>query len=128
MSVPVSWTEPRYVILSQNRNKDVNIYSEYEDNLSNDFFTFTSTPIFSHFPRFQMLFLRQDTFNMFSKFVSNNNGDGTEILMIYGKQDRHVDGDGRQRTYKLMTDAGVHFEWLEVRALCEASSAIVLII
>ena len=75
-----------------------------------------------------MLFLRQDTFNMFSKFVSNNNGDGTEILMIYGKQDRHVDGDGRQRTYKLMTDAGVHFEWLEVRALCEASSAIMLII
>lgn len=54
---------------------------------------------------------------MFSKFASNNNGDGTEILMIYGKQDRHVDGDGRQRTYKLMTDAGVHFEWLEVRVV-----------
>jgi hypothetical protein len=52
---------------------------------------------------------------MFSKFTTNNGGDGTEILMIYGKQDRHVDGDGRLRTYKLMTDAGVHFEWLEVR-------------
>jgi hypothetical protein len=52
---------------------------------------------------------------MFSKFATNNGGDGTEILMIYGKQDRHVDGDGRLRTYKLMTDAGVHFEWLEVR-------------
>jgi hypothetical protein len=51
---------------------------------------------------------------MFSKFTTNNGGDGTEILMIYGKQDRHVDGDGRLRTYKLMTDAGVHFEWLEV--------------
>lgn len=54
---------------------------------------------------------------MFGNFVTNNGGDGTEILMIYGKQDRHVDGDGRLRTYKLMTDAGVHFEWLEVRAL-----------
>jgi hypothetical protein len=56
----------------------------------------------------------QDTFNMFGNFATNNGGDGTEVLMIYGKQDRHVDGDGRLRTYKLMTDAGVHFEWLEV--------------
>lgn len=59
----------------------------------------------------------KDTFNMFSKFATNNGGDGTEILMIYGKQDRHVDGDGRSRTYKLMTDAGVHFEWLELNGM-----------
>lgn len=58
---------------------------------------------------------------MFSKFTTNNGGDGTEILMIYGKQDRHVDGDGRLRTYKLMTDAGVHFEWLEVPHLLSAA-------
>ena len=59
----------------------------------------------------------QDTFNMFSNFATSNGGDGTEVLMIYGKQDRHVDGDGRLRTYKLMTDAGVHFEWLEVHCI-----------
>jgi carboxymethylenebutenolidase len=59
----------------------------------------------------------KDTFNMFSKFTTNNGGDGTEVLMIYGKQDRHVDGDGRSRTYKLMTDAGVHFEWLEFNGM-----------
>ena len=52
---------------------------------------------------------------MFGKFPANNGGAGTEVLMIYGKQDRHVDTDGRLRTYKLMTDAGVHFEWLEVQ-------------
>ena len=52
---------------------------------------------------------------MFGNFATSNGGDGTEVLMIYGKQDRHVDGDGRLRTYKLMTDAGVHFEWLEVK-------------
>ena len=59
--------------------------------------------------------MTQDTFNMFGNFATSNGGDGTEVLMIYGKQDRHVDGDGRLRTYKLMTDAGVHFEWLEVQ-------------
>jgi carboxymethylenebutenolidase len=51
---------------------------------------------------------------MWSKLPKNNNGEGTEVLMIYGKQDPHISGEGRLETYKRMTDAGVHFEWLEV--------------
>ena len=34
--------------------------------------------------------------------------------MIYGKQDRHVSEGGRLETYRRMSQAGVHFEWLEV--------------
>lgn len=59
----------------------------------------------------------KDTFHLFSNFPKNNDGKGTEVLMIYGKQDRHVDGDGRIRTYKAMTDANVHFEWLELNGM-----------
>lgn len=37
-----------------------------------------------------------------------------EMLMIWGKQDPHIPGEGRQVVYNAMTDAGVNFTWHEV--------------
>ncbi|MBI3269052.1 MAG: dienelactone hydrolase family protein [Planctomycetes bacterium] len=36
-----------------------------------------------------------------------------EMLMIFGKQDPHVPGEGRLLLYKRMTEAGVNFTWCE---------------
>ena len=58
-----------------------------------------------------------DTMNLFDRFTTSNNGDGTEVLMIYGRQDRHVDDDGRRRTYDAMKNANVHFQWLELNGM-----------
>lgn len=59
----------------------------------------------------------KDTINLFPKLVSNNNGNGTELLLIFGKQDRHVDGNGRAKLYQKLTNANVHFEWLELNGM-----------
>ena len=59
----------------------------------------------------------KDTMNLFHRLPLNNNGDGTEVLMIFGKQDRHVDGNGRLKLYQALTDAGAHFEWLEFNGM-----------
>lgn len=59
----------------------------------------------------------QDTMNLFSTLPKKNNGDGVELCMIYGRQDRHVDDDGRRRTYDKLTEAGVHFQWLELNGM-----------
>lgn len=36
-----------------------------------------------------------------------------EMLMIWGRQDPHVPGEGRALIYKTMTEAGIHFTWHE---------------
>jgi len=36
-----------------------------------------------------------------------------EMLMIWGRQDPHVPGEGRALIYKAMTDAGIVFTWHE---------------
>src|SRR5450432_2330971 len=36
-----------------------------------------------------------------------------EMLMIWGKQDPHIPGEGRQLIYKTMTEAGINFTWHE---------------
>jgi carboxymethylenebutenolidase len=56
----------------------------------------------------------KDTMNLFHKLPTNNNGDGTEVLMIFGRQDPHVDGKGRVKLYQALTEAGAYFEWLEL--------------
>lgn len=59
----------------------------------------------------------KDTMSIFNNLPKNNNGLGTELLLIYGKQDKHVDGPGRLKTYKALTEACVHFEWLELNGM-----------
>jgi carboxymethylenebutenolidase len=39
-----------------------------------------------------------------------------EMLMIFGRQDPHVPGEGRAQIYRRMTEAKVHFTWHEVNA------------
>jgi carboxymethylenebutenolidase len=36
-----------------------------------------------------------------------------ELLMIWGRQDPHIPGEGRARIYQRLTEAGVHFTWHE---------------
>ena len=36
-----------------------------------------------------------------------------EMLMVWGRQDPHVPGEGRAIVYRAMTEAGVHFTWHE---------------
>lgn len=36
-----------------------------------------------------------------------------ELLMIWGRQDPHVPGEGRARIYSAMTGAGLNFTWHE---------------
>jgi len=36
-----------------------------------------------------------------------------EMLMVWGRQDPHVPGEGRAMVYNALTDAGVHFTWQE---------------
>jgi carboxymethylenebutenolidase len=37
-----------------------------------------------------------------------------EMLMVWGRQDPHIPGEGRRQIYDAMTQAGVNFQWLEV--------------
>ena len=37
-----------------------------------------------------------------------------EMLMIWGRQDPHISGEGRRTIYDAMSDANVNFQWLEV--------------
>ena len=37
-----------------------------------------------------------------------------ELLMIWGRQDPHVPGEGRAKVYQALTAAGANFTWLEV--------------
>ena len=37
-----------------------------------------------------------------------------EMLMIWGRQDPHISGEGRRVIYDAMAEAGVNFQWLEV--------------
>jgi carboxymethylenebutenolidase len=39
-----------------------------------------------------------------------------ELLMVWGRQDPHVPGEGRAKIYARLTDAGVTFTWHEVNA------------
>jgi len=36
-----------------------------------------------------------------------------ELMMIWGRQDPHVPGEGRAKIYAALTDAGAHFTWHE---------------
>jgi carboxymethylenebutenolidase len=36
-----------------------------------------------------------------------------ELMMIWGRQDPHVPGEGRSRIYMALTAAGAHFTWHE---------------
>ncbi len=36
-----------------------------------------------------------------------------EMMMIWGRQDPHVPGEGRAKIYNAMTEAGIHFTWHE---------------
>ena len=59
----------------------------------------------------------KDTMSLFHRLTSNNDGDGTELLMIFGRQDRHIDRNGRLKLYQALTEAGVHFEWVEFNGM-----------
>ena len=37
-----------------------------------------------------------------------------ELLMIFGRQDPHIPGEGRAKIYAALTEAEVKFQWLEV--------------
>jgi carboxymethylenebutenolidase len=39
-----------------------------------------------------------------------------EVVMIWGRQDPHIPGEGRAKVYKALTDAGVLFSWHELNA------------
>jgi carboxymethylenebutenolidase len=39
-----------------------------------------------------------------------------ELMMIWGRQDRHVDQAGRKLIYNLLVEAGTHFSWHEFNA------------
>ncbi|WP_163931973.1 dienelactone hydrolase family protein [Paraferrimonas sp. SM1919] len=39
-----------------------------------------------------------------------------ELVMVWGKQDPHVDASGREQIYRHLRDAGVNHVWLEVNA------------
>ena len=59
----------------------------------------------------------KDTMNLFHRLANNNGGEGTELLMIFGRQDRHVDRNGRLKLYQALTDAQAHFEWFEFNGM-----------
>jgi len=40
----------------------------------------------------------------------------SELLMIWGRQDPHIPGEGRALIYQTLTDAGVNFTWHEFNA------------
>ena len=58
-----------------------------------------------------------DTINLFPKLRRNNNGEGTEVLMIFGRQDPHIHREGRAKLYQALTEAEVYFEWLELNGM-----------
>jgi carboxymethylenebutenolidase len=39
-----------------------------------------------------------------------------ELLMVWGRQDPHIPGEGRARIYQALTDAGARFSWHEFNA------------
>ncbi len=39
-----------------------------------------------------------------------------ELLMVWGRQDPHVPREGRQLIYNALSDANLHFEWMEFNA------------
>jgi len=40
----------------------------------------------------------------------------SELLMIWGRQDPHIPGEGRALIYQTLTDAGINFTWHEFNA------------
>jgi carboxymethylenebutenolidase len=40
-----------------------------------------------------------------------------EVMMVWGRQDPHVPGEGRARIHARLTEAGVRFSWHEVNAV-----------
>jgi carboxymethylenebutenolidase len=47
---------------------------------------------------------------------SRANDIGCEVVLVFGKQDPHVPGDGRQKLYAHFQSVGLDYQWIEVNA------------